>query len=1022
MNISEIFIRRPVLSMVLGAFMLLLGAQAYFNLPVRQYPEVEETVVTITTAYPGASPELIQGFITSPLAAAVATTENVDYVTTQSRPSASVISVHMKLGSNSDAAMTEVLSKVQQVKGQLPSAAKDPVIQKGTGQTFALMYLAALNPNMTPEQLTEYLRRVIRPRMSTIPGVAQTQIIGASDYAMRVWIDPDKLAARGVTASEVVGAIQASNFLSAPGKTKNEYVAQSITLQSTLQTPEAFGKLPISGKGDDVVRLRDVAKIELAKASENEIVTFEGKEGTFLGVYPTPAANPLDTAAAVRKALPDINASLPEGMKIQLVYDSTETISASIHEVFKTIGEAVAIVTVVILLFLGSLRSVAMPIVTIPLSLIGVLAVLLALGYSINLLTLLAMVLAIGLVVDDAIVVVENIHRHIEEGMKPIPAAVQGMKEITGPVIAMTITLAAVLAPLGFTGGLTGQLFREFAFALAGSVILSGVIALTITPMMSGRLLRHGESKGFQAFVDRNFDRLSGWYGRRVDGSLDLRGITLLIVVSLVGVTGFMLMNTNSELAPDEDNGALFAILNGPRYATSEYTQKYIDQVGRDTADIPEVRTDFSIAGFGGDSSQGIYIWALKDWADRNRSQKEIQQEIQGDLGKSTGLKGFAFAPPSLPGTGGGLPISVVIQSIHSAKRVAEVAEEIKNKAQASGKFIVVQNSLNFDSPQVNVTIDRDRAAALNVPVSDIGSTLGLLVGEASVAQFDRDSNSYDIIPQVPQRFRANPEELGRYFVRSLSGAMIPLSSLVKIDTGVNASSIEQFDQLNAATITALPLPGGSTGEGVQTIVDIAKQVMPEGFYVNYSGQSRIETQQGNTILIAFAAAVLVIYLVLAAQFESFRDPFIIMMTVPLTIFGAVLPLNLGLGTLNIYSEVGLITLVGLITKHGILMVEFANQQREQSGLTRRQAIVKAAQTRLRPILMTTAAMALAVVPLILAQGAGAEARKAMGLVIFSGILIGTMFTLFVVPMFYTFIAPSDKSFKEAEAKRLAAG
>ncbi|MBN2739999.1 MAG: efflux RND transporter permease subunit [Rhodobacteraceae bacterium] len=1022
MNVSEIFIRRPVLSMVLGAFMLLIGAQAYFNLPVREYPEVEETVVTITTAYPGASPELIQGFITSPIAAAVATTENVDYVTTQSRPSASVISVHMKLGSNSDAAMTEVLSKVQQVKGQLPSDAKDPVIVKGTGRTFALMYLAAVNPNMTPEQLTEYLNRVIKPRMSTIPGVAQTQIIGASDYAMRIWLDPDKLAARQVTASEVLGAIRASNFLSAPGKTKNEYVAQSITLQSTLQTPEAFGKLPIRSSGDEVVRLRDVARIELSKAAENEIVTFDGKQGTFLGISPTPAANPLDTAAAVRKELPAINATLPEGMKIELVYDSTETISASIKEVFKTIAEAVAIVVVVILLFLGSFRSVAMPIVTIPLSLIGVLGVLMALGYSINLLTLLAMVLAIGLVVDDAIVVVENIHRHIEDGMKPIPAAVQGMKEITGPVIAMTITLAAVMTPLGFTGGLTGQLFREFAFALAGAVLLSGVIALTITPMMAGRLLVHGEAKGFQAFVDRNFERLSGWYGRRVAGSLDVRPVTLLIVVALMGVTGFMLMNTSTELAPEEDNGALFAILNGPQYATTDYTQKYINQVAKDTAGIPEVRTDFSIAGFGGATNSGIYIWALKDWSERTRSQKEIQQEIQGDLGKSTGLQGFAFAPPSLPGTGGGLPISVVLQSIHSSKRVAEVAEEIKTKAQASGKFIIVQNSLNYDSPQVNVTIDRDRAAALNVPVSDIGTTLGLLVGEASVAQFDRDSNSYDIIPQVPQKFRANPEELGRYYVRAANGAMVPLSALVKIETGVNAASIEQFNQLNSATITALPLPGQSTGQGLQTITDIADQVMPEGFFLNYSGQSRIEKSQGNTILIAFAAAVLVIYLVLAAQFESFRDPFIIMMTVPLTIFGAVLPLNLGLGTLNIYSEVGLITLVGLITKHGILIVEFANQQRAQSGLTRRQAIVKAAQIRLRPVLMTTAAMALAVVPLILAEGAGAAARSAMGVVIFSGLLIGTLFTLFVVPMFYTFISPSDKAWDRAEKRRVEAG
>ncbi|RBP91875.1 multidrug efflux pump [Rhodobacter sp. 140A] len=1022
MHFTEIFIRRPVLSTVVGAFMLLLGIQAYFNLPVRQYPKVDETVVTITTTYAGASPDLIQGFITAPIAEAVATTENIDYVTSSSVNSASVVSVNMKLGSDPDAALTEVLAKVQQVRGKLPSEADDPVIVKGTGRTFALMYLAAINPNMTPEQLTEYLERVIKPRMSTISGIAEVSIIGAANYTMRVWIDPDKLAARDVTASEVLAAIKASNFLSAPGKTENINVTQSITLKSTLQSPEAFGALPIRATGDKVVRLRDVARVELASDDSGEIVTFAGRQGTFIGLSPTPAANPLDTAQAVRDELPAINNALPEGMKIELVYDTTEQISASIDEVFKTIGEAVAIVIVVILLFLGSLRSVLMPIVTIPLSLIGVMAVLLALGYSINLLTLLAMVLAIGLVVDDAIVVVENIHRHIEDGMKPIPAAVQGMKEITGPVIAMTITLAAVLSPLGFTGGLTGALFKEFAFTLAGSVILSGIIALTITPMMSGRILKSGHASGFQAWIDKTFERFAGWYERRVNGSLDYRPVTVTVVVVLIAVMGFMFIHTSTELAPEEDQGAVIAMMTGPRYATSDYTAKYIDRIGTDTKDIPELRTYFSIAGFGGQKNQGIYIWALKDWGERDRSQKEIQTQIQASIDASTGLKGFAFAPPTLPGTGGGLPISVVIQSIHAPDRVSEVAEEIRIKAQKSGKFIMVQNSLNFDAPEVRVTIDRDRAATLNVSVAEIGNTLGLLVGGPAVAQFDRDSNSYDIVTQVPKSFRSNPEQLGQYFVRASTGEMVPLSSVVKIETGVMASTVEQFNQLNSATISALPMPGQSTGDGLATIVQIAQEVMPEGFFIDYSGQSRLEVKQGNTIALAFGAAVLVIYLVLAAQFESFRDPFIILMSVPLTIFGAILPLNLGLGTLNIYSQVGLITLVGLITKHGILMVEFANQQREEHGHTRREAIVLAAKTRLRPILMTTAAMALAVVPLVIAKGAGAAAREAMGIVMFSGLLIGTMFTLFVVPMFYTFIAPSDAAMQKAREKRLAAG
>ncbi len=1022
MHFSELFIRRPVLSMVLGAFMLLLGFQAFMSLPVRQYPKVDETVVTITTTYPGAAPELIQGFITAPISAAVATTENIDYVTSTSMPSVSQVSVNMKLGADPDTALTEVLSKVQQVRGQLPSEAEDPVIVKGTGQTFALMYLAAQNPNMTTEQLTEYLERVVRPRMSTISGVAEIEVIGAANYAMRVWLDPMKLAARGVTASEVLAAIKASNYLAAPGKTENDFVAKSITLKSTLQTPEAFGALPIRAEGDAVVRLRDVAGVELASDDSGEIVTFNGTRGTFIGLSQTPSANPLDTAAAVRAELPKIADTLPEGMTIEMVYDTTEQISASITEVFKTIAEAVAIVVVVILLFLGSIRSVAMPIVTIPLSLVGVMAVLLALGYSINLLTLLAMVLAIGLVVDDAIVVVENIHRHIEEGMKPIPAAVQGMKEITGAVVAMTITLAAVLAPLAFTGGVTGALFREFAFTLAGSVILSGVIALTITPMMSGRILKEGHATGFAAFVDRTFDRFAGFYERRVAGSLKYRPVTLLVVVVLVGTMGFMFQRTATELAPDEDQGAVIAMVQAPRYATADYTAHYIDRLGQATKDISEVRTAFSIAGFGGSDSMGIYIWALDKWADRERSQEQVQKDIQAAIDASTGMEGFAFAPPTLPGAGGGLPISVVVQSIYGADRVAEVAEEIRQKAQATHKFIFVQNSLSFDAPEVRVTIDRDRAAALNVPISDIGATLGLLVGGGSVAQFDRDSNSYDIILQVPKEYRGTPEDLGRYFVRAASGEMVPLSSVVKIDTGSMASKVEQFNQLNSATISALPIPGQSSGDGLAAIIQIANEVMPEGFFLDYSGQSRLEQTQGNTLMIAFAAAVLVIYLVLAAQFESFRDPFIILMSVPLTIFGAILPLNLGLGTLNIYSQVGMITLIGLITKHGILMVEFANQQREHHGLNRQDAIVLAAKTRLRPILMTTAAMALAVVPLVIADGAGAAAREAMGIVMFSGLLIGTMFTLFVVPMFYTFIAPSDAAMKAAEEKRLAAG
>lgn len=1017
MSIADIFIRRPVLSTVVALLVLLLGFQGIFNLAVRQYPEVEETAITITTAYAGASADLIQGFITAPIAQSVATTENIDYVTSQSRTSSSTVTVQMKLGADPDAALTEVISKVNQVRGQLPEEAEDPVIVKGTGQQFAIMYLAVQNPKMTDEQITEYLKRVISPRMSTIEGVAQVQILGEKEYSMRIWLDPTRMAAHDITASEVLSAINASNFLAAPGKTENKYVARAITLKSTLQTPETFGALPVRSSGDEIVRLRDVADIELGAADRDTVVTFNGKPGTFIGIFPTPAANPLDTASGVIEQLPAIQASMPEGMKITMVYDATEQISASIDEVFKTIGEAVAIVVIVILLFLGSFRSVLMPIVTIPLSLIGVCFFLWLMGYSINLLSLLAMVLAIGLVVDDAIVVVENIHRHIEEGMTPMQAAFRGMREISTAVIAMTITLAAVFAPLGFTGGLTGALFREFAFTLAGAVVISGLVALTITPTMAARIFKQNTHSRFQGFVDRTFERTENRYERLVSGSLKYRPVTLLIVVCLLAVTAFMFFNTSSELAPEEDQGALFAVVNAPRYATSDYTKLYVDEISKLTDDVPESRARFSVVGLGGDTTSAFYVWALKDWADRTRSQKEIQQDIQGRLSKVAGVQAFVFAPPTLPGTGGGLPISVVIQSTGDPDTVFAVADEIREKAQATGKFIIVQNSLNFDAPQVTVTIDRDRAAALNVPVSDIGTTLGLLVGGGKVAQFDRDSNSYDVITQVRDDDRRNPESLEKYYVRASSGEMVPLSSVVQVSTNASPAAIEQFNQLNSATISALPLPGVTTGSGLQTIVDIAKPLLPDNFFIDYSGQSRLEIEQGNTILIAFILAVVVIYLVLSAQFESFRDPFIIMMSVPLSIFGAITPLNLGLGTLNIYTQVGLITLVGLITKHGILLVEFANQQRRDHGLSKFEAIIASAKVRLRPILMTTAAMAIGVVPLIVAQGAGAAARYSMGLVIFFGILIGTCFTLFVVPMFYTLIAESDEAFRRAQEK-----
>ncbi|EIM27134.1 efflux RND transporter permease subunit [Microvirga lotononidis] len=1005
MSFTELFIRRPVLSMVVSLLILLLGAQGLMSLQVRQYPEVEETTITITTTYTGASADLIQGFISTPIAKSVSSAEGVDYVTTQSRLGISTVSVRMRLNTDPNAALTEVTAKVQQVRAQLPSEAEDPVIMKGTGQSFALMYLTFGSTEMNPEQVSEFLTRVVQPRFATLDGVGNAEILGGRDFSMRVWLDPVRLAARGVTAGDVVQAINANNFLAAPGKTQSEYVAYRLDMQTTLQTPETFGMLPIRSAGDQVVRLRDVADVELGPKSTDTIVSFNGSQGTFIGITPTPSANPLTVAAEVTKAIDAIRPTLPKGMSVEIVYDASNFISASIEEVFKTIGEAALIVVVVILLFLGSFRSVLIPIVTIPLSLVGVCFFLYALGYSINLLTLLAMVLAIGLVVDDAIVVLENIHRHIEEGLKPVDAAIVGMKEIFLPIVSMTVTLAAVYAPIGFTQGLTGSLFREFAFTLAGAVVISGIIAVTLSPMMSSKLLKaHGGQGRFAAFVDRTFTRLENWYGRRLKGSLDYRGVTLVIVAVLLGTTAFLFTKTSSELAPEEDQGAYLGIVNVPKYATAEYTQAFSKQFTKAGEKIPEIEDSFLIVGIDGGGG-GFFGFKLKEWGERDKKGAATKQDIQNLLNENAGVQAFAFAPPSLPGGGDGLPVQYVLRTIGDSSQAYEVAEQIRQRAMKSGKFIVVQNSISYETPRARITVDRDRAAALGVPVSEIGNTLGALVGGAPISKFDRDSRSYDVVSQVRQQDRLNPERLAEYYVRASDGSMVPLSALVSIKTDAAPAVIEQFNQLNSATVSALPLPGVTTSEGLATLRAIGKEVMPQGFYEDYAGQSRLEIQEGSSIFLAFGLAVIVIYLVLAAQFESFRDPFIIMMSVPLSMFGAMIFLNLGLATLNIYTQVGLITLVGLITKHGILMVEFANDLKEKHGVNKREAIEEAARVRLRPILMTTAAMVLGVAPLLYASGAGAAARFSMGLVIASGMSIGTIFTLFVVPMFYTFIS-----------------
>ncbi len=1021
MNFSEIFIRRPVLSIVVSLLILLLGYQGMQSMQIRQYPEVEETVITVATAYPGASADVIQGFITTPIAKAVSSTENIDYVTASSAQGSSSVQVRLRLGADPDKALSEVISKTQQVRRFLPTDAEDSIITKGTGQNFAIMYLAFSSDRMKPREITEYLTRVIQPRLATVEGVADAQILGGQNFAMRIWLDPVRMASRNLTAGDVATAVRNSNFVASPGKTENEYVAVAVEADTTLKSPETFGALPIKGAGDTVVRLRDVARVELGAQDDTVKTSFQGKQGVFIGVFPTPSANPLTTSNGIHAILPTIDAELPPGMASLVVFDSTVFIRASINEVFYTIGEAVLIVVLVIFLFLGSARSVMIPVVTIPLSLVGVCFFLFLFGYSINLLTMLAMVLAIGLVVDDAIVVVENIHRHIEHGERPLDAAIAGMREIFSAILAMTVTLAAVYAPIGFTQGLTGSLFREFAFALAGAVVISGFVALTVAPMMSGRLLKSHDQEnpaGLVARIDRIFDRVATAYAAALSMVLDSRPVVLILGVVILGTMVFMFQNTRRELSPPEDQGALFALITAPRYATSGYTAHYVDQFDEAVGPVPETVRRFSVVGFGGGGqsaagNRGIAIWGFKSWSERTRSTAEIQQQIQGGLSKVPGVEALVFSPPSLPGTGG-LPVQYVVRSIGDSDQVYEVAERIKAQAMRSGKFFVVQNSLAFDLPRAHVLIDRDRAASLGVAISEIGATLNVLLSETRITRFDLANRSYDVIPQVDDAFRLDPDSLGRFYVRSLSGGMVPLSAVTKVQTQAGPVAIEQFNQLNSATLSALPAPGVTSSEGLAAIREAAAQVMPSGFFEDFIGESRLSRQEGNTLALAFGLAVIVIYLVLAAQFESFREPLIIMMAVPLSIFGALIPLYLGFGTLNIYTQVGLITLVGLITKHGILMVQFAKARRLE-GISRRDAISEAARVRLRPILMTTAAMVLGVLPLILATGAGAAARQAMGIVIAMGMGVGTLFTLFVVPTFYTYIAPA-KVRSESEA------
>ena len=1005
MSFTDIFIRRPVLALVVSLLILLVGVRSLTDLPIRQYPELQNTVITITTSYPGASPDLMQGFITTPIEQAVATAEGIDYITSSSTQGVSLVTAYIRLNFNPNVAMTDVMSKVQQVKYQLPREANDPVILKSTGETTSILYMGFASPELSGAAISDYLTRVVQPLLSTVPGVAEAQILGGQTFAMRVWLDPDRMAARNIAAADVRAAIQANNYQSAPGQAKGVFVISNITTNTGLTDVEQFRQMVVKSKDGALVRMKDIAEIELGAQSSNASVSMNGQQAIFIGINSTPTGNPLTIVEDIRKLVPELERNLPPSLKMEIVYDSTRFIQASIDEVQKTLLEAVGIVIVVIFLFLGSFRSVLIPIVTIPLSIVGAATIMLAMGFSLNLLTLLAMVLAIGLVVDDAIVVVENVHRHLEEGKSPVESALVGAREIIGPIISMTITLAAVYAPIGFLGGLTGALFREFAFTLAGSVIISGVVALTLSPMMCSLLLTRDMNEGrFARFVDRTFDKLSGWYGRRLGGALDYRAATLLFGFGVLLSVGFLFANTMSELAPEEDQGILFGITKGPQYANLDYMDTYGREMDEVFTHYPETDTRFVLNGLP-TLTQGFAGMILKPWDERTRSAKELQPLVQADLGKVAGTQVFLVSPPALPGSTGGLPVQMVINSPGDYQTIFNAMERIKTAAMESGMFIVTDSDLQFNSPVVRLHVDRSKAADLGLSMQSIGDTLAVLVGGNYVNRFNLNGRSYEVIPQVPRDKRLTPETLTRYYVTSGNGAQIPLSTVVSIEMATEPNALTKYNQLPSATFSAVPMPGVTMGQAVEFLERQAREVLPAGFGHSYLSESRQYVTEGNQLMVTFVFALVVIYLVLAAQFESLRDPLVILISVPMSICGALLPLFFGLSTMNIYTQVGLVTLIGLISKHGILMVEFAREMQINERVDRRTAIEHAARVRLRPILMTTAAMVVGLLPLLTAAGAGAASRFSIGLVIVSGMLIGTLFTLFVLPAVYTVLA-----------------
>ena len=1007
MNFTDLFIKRPVLATVISLVILLLGLKSIDTLELRQFPKLENSQITITTAYPGASADVIQGFITTPIQQSVASAEGIDYITSSSAQSVSSITVNLKLNYDPHKALVDIMSKVDEVKSVLPSAAQAPVIQANDVRGAAIMYVSFYSKEMTQGQVTDYLTRVIQPKIQTLDGVAGAQVLGGQPFAMRIWLDPKRMAAHGVTATDVSNALLANNYLAAPGNTKGTSTSVNIAATTDLHDAQGFGDIVLRKEGDALVRIRDVADVELGSEDYESSASFNGITAVYMAINPTPDANPLQVVKEARKALGEVQGSLPPALKLSIAYDATKFISSSIYEVIKTIVEAALIVIIVIFLFLGAVRPVFIPVITIPLSLIGVTFLMLLLGYSLNLLTLLAMVLAIGLVVDDAIVVVENTHRHIEEGKSPFQAALISAREIATPVIAMTLTLAAVYAPIGFLSGVTGNLFREFAFTLAGAVVISGIIALTLSPMMCSKFLQPVGNVGkLEKRLNDIFDGLKERYEHLLHGVLNWRPVTVFVVIFVALLCLAFYAISAKELAPTEDQGFVFVTGFGEKDVTHDVMERYAGQVNDIFKSIPEGDAYFLING-AGSVNNFIGGIVLKPWEQRHRSQQEIQQEIQGKLGQIAGLNSFSINFPALPGASQG-GLSYVVSSTEDYKAINDVTQKLLKAARETDKmkFYYIDSDLKFNTPQLNIVIDRDKAQQLGISMQDAANTLSVMLGGGYLNFFNLQGRSYKVIPQVADQYRRSGDQLQQYYIRTSSNTMVPMSTIAHVDSSVVPAQLNQFQQLNSATISGFS--SATMGQMVDFMNKEAKEIFPPGFYVNYAADTRQFVTEGNALVVTMFFAIIVIFLVLAAQFESWRDPLVILFSVPLAFFGALIPIAMGVIpglSVNIYTQVGLVTLIGLISKHGILMVDFANKMQEHEGMGVREAIEHAAAVRLRPILMTTAAMVLGVIPLVIASGAGATSRRDIGIVIAAGMTIGTLFTLFVVPTMYTFFA-----------------